>query len=479
MGFIKRLSLICILALSFVSCKNDVTDPDNNYAYLGGEIINPRKDFVILSKSERVLDTVILDANNRFLYKIENLEDGLYTFKLPAAEGLEYQMVLLEPRDSIMFRLNTLEFDESLVYTGYGAKKNNYLINLFLDGEAEDKTILSYSQLPADEFERRLDSIRDLKLKKLKTFNANNTTSPIFNELIEGNINYDYYLSKEVYPFVNYSQSERSNMESLPKGFYDYRKQIDYNYCNLMDYFPYYSFLKHHFENIALAEHFKQSNDSIYNIKSLDYNLIRLKLIDSLVVNDSIRNSLLVQTAIEYISNSQDVDNYDTILDSFLSKNNNQGQQNYVSSIVTSLKGLKAGNALPEVSITDINGKETDLKSIINKPTVIYFWSSTYRSHIDSHKKAKELKIKYPEIQFVSINVNNDDSKLWRKIVKQYHYDSNTEYLFSNPKEARHKLAIYPINKVMIVNKKGEIANAHTSMFNIRFEEELLGLLNQ
>ena len=179
MGFIKRLSLICILALSFVSCKNDVTDPDNNYAYLGGEIINPRKDFVILSKSERVLDTVILDANNRFLYKIENLEDGLYTFKLPAAEGLEYQMVLLEPRDSIMFRLNTLEFDESLVYTGYGAKKNNYLINLFLDGEAEDKTILSYSQLPADEFERRLDSIRDLKLKKLKTFNANNTTSPI------------------------------------------------------------------------------------------------------------------------------------------------------------------------------------------------------------------------------------------------------------------------------------------------------------
>ena len=31
----------------------------------------------------------------------------------------------------------------------------------------------------------------------------------------------------------------------------------------------------------------------------------------------------------------------------------------------------------------------------------------------------------------------------------------------------------------MIVNKYGKIVNAHTSMFNIRFEEELLGLLNQ
>ncbi|PNQ72650.1 hypothetical protein C1T31_10910 [Hanstruepera neustonica] len=479
MGFIKRLSLILFMALSFVSCKDDTTASESDYAYLGGEVINPRKNFVILSKSDRVLDTVTLDANNRFLYKIDNLENGLYTFKLPAAEGLEYQMVLLEPRDSIMFRLNTLEFDESLVYTGIGAKKNNYLINLFLDGEAEDKIILGFSQLPAAEFENRLDSIRNHKFKELKKFTVNNTVSPMFNELVEGNINYDYYLSKEVYPFVNYSQSERKNMESLPNGFYDYRKQIDYNYCNLMDYFPYYSFLKHHFENIALAEHFKLSTDSVYNVKSLDYNLIRLKLIDSLVVNDSIRNSLLTQTAIEHISNSQDIDTYDTILQSFLNKNKNQKQRTYVSSIVESLKGLKAGNKLPLVNIIDNTGKETTLRSIINKPAVIYFWSSTYRSHIDSHKKANELKMKYPEVQFVAINVNNDDENLWRKIVKEYRYDPQSEFLFANPKDARHKLAIYPINKVMIVNQKGEIANAHTSMFNIRFEEELLGLLNQ
>ena len=389
MGFIKRLSLVLLMALSFVSCKDDTKEKDDNYAYLGGEIINPRKNFVIFSKSDEILDTLKLDANNRFLYKVENLEDGLYTFKLPAAEGLEFQMVLLEPRDSIIFRLNTLEFDESLVYTGVGAKKNNFLINLFLEGEAEDKTILGYSQLPANEFERLLDSIRDHKLKNLKKFSTSNTTSPYFNELIEGNINYDYYLSKEVYPFVNYSQNERKNLESLPEGFYDYRSQIDYNYCNLMDYFPYYSFLKHHFENIALTEHFKSSNDSVYSVKSFDYNMIKLKLIDSLVVNDSIKNSLLVQTAVEYISNSKDVDNYDALLNSFTSKNSNSGHQKYVASIVKSLKDLKPGNKLPPVDILDTNGINTSLKSIINKPTVIYFWSSTYRSHIESHKKAK------------------------------------------------------------------------------------------
>ena len=477
--FLKRLSLLIVVTLSFVSCNDDAAEKAIDYAYLGGEIINPRKDFVILSKSEQVLDTVKLDANNRFLYKIEELDDGLYTFKLPAAEGIEYQMVLLEPKDSIMFRLNTLEFDESLVYTGVGAKKNNYLINLFLDGEAEDKTILSYSQLPPDEFERLLDSIRDQKLKKFKKFKASNSTSPLFNELIEGNINYDYYLSKEVYPFVNYSQSEKRNFESLPKGFYDYRKEIDYNYCSLMDYFPYYSFLKHHFENIALTEHFKNSNDSIFNVKSFDYNMIRLKLIDSLVVNDSIKNSLLVQTAVEYISNSKDVGNYDTLLESFINKNSNKKHQRYVTNIVQSLKDLESGNKLPPVDIIDAKGNERTLLSSIKNPSVIYFWSSTFRSHIDSHKKVDELKLKYPEIDFIAINVNNNDVKLWRNIIKQYRYNANDEYLFANPREAKHKLAIYPINKVMIVDKKGRIVNAHTSMFNIRFEEELLGLLNR
>ena len=119
------------------------------------------------------------------------------------------------------------------------------------------------------------------------------------------------------------------------------------------------------------------------------------------------------------------------------------------------------------------------MRSVITRPSVIYFWSSAYRSQIDSHKKAAELKTKYPEIDFISININNSDSKIWQKIIKQYRYDANSEFLFANPKEAKHKLAIYPINKVMIVNKYGKIVNAHTSMFNIRFEEELLGLLNQ
>ncbi|TYB79702.1 TlpA family protein disulfide reductase [Bizionia myxarmorum] len=477
----KELKLVFTLmtaAFVLVSCQKDAQVEEGS-AYFGGEVVNPKNNFVILSRAENVLDTIRLDENNRFLYKIENVEKGLYTFRLWASEGLEFQMVLLEPHDSLLFRLNTLEFDESLVYTGRGAKKNNYLINMFLDGETEDKTILGFSQSPPMEFERKLDSIRNYKLTKLRQFNSKYPSSETFNSLVKGNINYDYYLSKEVYPFVNYANNERSNFNKLPKDFYDYRKEIDYNYCELMDYFPYYSFLKHHFENIALAEHFKKSNDSVFNIKSLSYNLIKLNLIDSLMTNDSIKNSLLAQTAVEFISNSKNPEEYDTVLKSFASKNTNTKNYQYLNNMVGSLKGLKTGEGLPEVTLVDYRNNELDLNTLINKPTVIYFWSSVYRSHNDSHRKAEELKVKYPEVNFIAINATSNNQANWKKLIAQFNYSKDNEFMFKSPEIAKHKLAIAPINKVMIVDKKGMIVNAHTNMFSIMFEEELLGLLNQ
>jgi len=132
----KVILYIIIIGLSVLACKNDSNNV-GEYAFFGGEIINPNNDFVIISKSDRVLDTVKLDSHNRFTYKINDLQSGFYTFR----HGSEIQMVLLEPNDSIMFRLNTLDFDESLVYSGNGSKKNNYLINEFLQNEIIEKQI--------------------------------------------------------------------------------------------------------------------------------------------------------------------------------------------------------------------------------------------------------------------------------------------------------------------------------------------------
>lgn len=479
MKLIKFLFIGVFASLTVVSCKKDSKVEEGDIAYFGGEVVNPIKDFVILSKANKVIDTIRLDQDNRFLYKVNPVESGLYTFRLWAAQDLELQMVLLEPKDSIMFRLNTMEFDETLVYSGRGAKKNNYLINWFLENEIENSQILGFCQLPVDTFSMRIDSIRNSKIKKLAEFNSKYETTPTFREIAEANINYDYYYNKERYPFVNYVNTERTTLESLPEDFYSFRKDVDYDHKLVGYYYRYSYFLWYHFENMALSEYFKTSRDSVFNMKSLDFNLIRLKLIDSLVADKELKNSLLEKSTIEFISKNKDVDTYDPLLESFQSKCSDVQKQEFVADIINSLKRLKPGKQLPDIMLSDLNNKESNLSSVIKRPTVIYFWSAAYPTHITSHKKAQELKIKYPEVDFIAVNINVRNDKLWRKMIKQYDYNSNNEYVFVNPEAARNQLALYLINKVMIVDEDAVIVNDNTNMFYIGFEDELLGLISK
>ena len=149
-----------------MGCKKDSDEATINFAYLGGEIINPNTNYIVLSKNEAIIDTVKLDGRNRFLYKIDDLNEGLYTFR----HGGDFQLILLEPEDSLLFRLNTLDFDESLVYSGNGDKKNNYFINEYLENEQEEKYIVQLCQLDGFTFQKRGDSLRTSKLKALEFY---------------------------------------------------------------------------------------------------------------------------------------------------------------------------------------------------------------------------------------------------------------------------------------------------------------------
>jgi len=474
--YMKQYYLLFLALLTLVGCHKDVTSEKGDYAYFGGEIINPNSDFVILSKSEEPLDTIYLDDKNRFLYKVEDVATGFYSF----FHGGEYQIVLLEPNDSIMFRLNTMDFDESLVFTGQGAKKNNYLINMFLDSEAEYENVLKYSQLPPLEFEHKLDSLREGKLKKLENFYTKNGNSEVFYKVAKDNINYNYYASKEIYPFAYYGHNKLKNLESLPEHFYDYRKNIDYNDTLIKDYYPYNAFLRYHFDNLALAEHFTHSEDKYFKRNSLCYNLDKIKLIDSLSTNVDIKNRLLFHYAIRYVNSTENVESCDRLLKEFLSRSTSENNKKQLAYLTESLKKLKPGYDFPDIKLINYNNTELVAKSLFNKPTVVYFWSYAIKGHfIESHNKVNELREKYPELKFVGININLDDAKNWKKALKQYNFSFENEYQFANPDDAKDAVALNSINKVMVVDNNGKIAISNGNMFNVNFEEQLLGLINK
>jgi hypothetical protein len=141
------LYLTALLSL-FMGCKS-TSDNNTDTAFFGGEIINPKGDKVIFySRDGKISDTLKLDGDNRFQKKFNSIETGVYYFR----HGSEIQLVIVEPNDSIMIRLNTYDFDESLVFTGNGAKKNNYLLKTYNQNYNNNRKLVKHSDKEPEVF---------------------------------------------------------------------------------------------------------------------------------------------------------------------------------------------------------------------------------------------------------------------------------------------------------------------------------------
>ena len=106
------------------------------------------------------------------------------------------------------------------------------------------------------------------------------------------------------------------------------------------------------------------------------------------------------------------------------------------------MKGLKRGKLLPDVSLIDYYNNNVSLDSIITKPTVLYFWSSSLPMLMkNSHYKVSQLKTKFPEIDFIGININDDDPDHWKHILHENDFPVEKEYQFKDANEGQEALS--------------------------------------
>lgn len=432
--------------------------------------MNPKVDYVIIAKENKIIDTVQLDSNNYFMYKLESMCPGLYSFR-----HNEYQLMFLEPGDSLMLRVNTIEFDESLSFTGKGAEGNNLLMEYYLLNDLEHSMLSQWYSLAPEVFEKKLDSFKTIKNNAYNEFAANNNPSREFKTIARANIDYDHYLKKEIYASVN---SIRHNFENFeyPEGFFDYRKNIDFGNESLRSYFPYYRFLNKYFDNLAYAEYASTNPNKRYLSEHFYH---KIKIIDSLIENDSLKNTMLRTNMQRYLLNGKDMENSKHVVDLFLELNTNNAYEVEITSLSKATAVLTPGSKLPNIVLINTENMAKDIHSIINRPTVLYFWTAASVKHYRNiHTKAAELSSKYPEYQFIGINTDTHFKK-WRQIVEISQYDNLHEYQFDNVAIAERKLVINSMNKAIIVDRNAVIIQNNTSLFNQNIEMELLSYLNR
>ncbi len=467
----KNLIGVALIGLTLLACKNE-----NNCgeAFFGGEIINPNNDHLVLyDASETAVDTLYLDSNNRFSYNLSNLNPGLHSF----VHADEYQVVFLEPSDSVMIRLNTLDFDESLVFTGKGSKKNNFLISVYNMVQKEDKVIYEYYKEEPVVFKLKIDSLRQAKHDRLSKFLSKHDTSPLYQKVANAQIDYNYFARNEVYPFYYFKKENLRQISELPEDFYAYRSNIDYSDEDLKDFYPYYNFLFPHINNLALDTYFEKTNDTIFNRSSVYYNLAKLDLIDQLIGSESIKNNMLKYTTRNFISYNITDEDTDAMFESYIDKSTNDDHIDYIHKLYKNLKKLRPGKKLPNVEVVDYNGQIHSINYLVERPTVVYFWSKAIRNHfLESHERVKLLREEFPGIDFIAININSNNASVWKRLLRRHKFASDNEYRFNTPEAAKKILAIHYINKVMVVDKEGVIVSSNADLFNNEFKDKLAEL---
>ncbi len=142
-------------------------------------------DYVLLSHQDKSIDTIAVNTSGSFDFHCENLQTNLYIIK----HG-ELQYIFIEPGDSIMFRLNTVGFDESLAFSGRGAEKNNFLMHLFLQNEEEDTSLPDLYKLNLTPFEKEIAHSITALLSESKEFIISETPSESFIHMTLTNITY-------------------------------------------------------------------------------------------------------------------------------------------------------------------------------------------------------------------------------------------------------------------------------------------------
>ena len=460
------LLLLSSLNLLILSSCNKEFKANDYRAYFGGEVKNPTNRFIYFSKNGVVIDTIPLQKDNTFFVQFDSLAPGMYTFK----HDPEYQYVYFDKNDSIMVHINSKDFDESIIFCGRGDTKNNYLMESYLKNESDKEKMFDVYDYDISKFTFNTDSTYKSNKKSYNIHKNDIKWSKDFDEYAKAALDFNYYSKKELYPVIHKLRTAEDVFDKLPNHYYDYRKNIDFNNVELSTYSPFVIYLSHLLNNVGMVKYHNHFSDIDL---ALTTNINKLNIADTLIKNEKVKNSILNNIAFTYLLEDQNMVNNQKFLESYRKFSTDNSKKNEILRIGNSIQLLIAGNQLPEVNLVDKDGLTVFSNSIIKKKAVLFFYTKEALTHLAAaHKKALAFKSKYPDYQFIAINLDKDQ-KEWLELLSNYKFEGIQEYRCSNFEDIKNKWAITKIHRALVLDGNGKIKNAFSNLFDVKFEYEL------
>ena len=455
---IKYISPILILALA--SC---TPSPEKNTIYFGGKIINPKSDNVVLYSMEKVIDTFFLDEKNKFIGELKNTNEGLYYF----IHGNENQYIYLEPKDSLMLRLNTWDFDESLVFAGKGAERNNILIDCFLEEEKDERTFYKLNKLAPKEFKEKVDSLLRIKINTYNEYFAKHTLETSgFKNILNVALTYPIYAKIESYPAKYAYHSKSKEFPKLNSNFFKHREKVSYNKDSLMYYYPYSKFIRSYLYNTTYSLGHKPMTKSY----SSDFTVDLLKTINSKIESSKTKNAFLKQTVLGHFYAKSSCNINSKTFDTFFELSSNEEDKLRINNLLRDNKVLHKGKPIKGFDVFNLANGKVDIKDLIKgKTSFLFFWNPEFVSKAYIASRINYLSNNYPDIEFIIIKIDGDDSD------RIHNLDIKKQYFINKESKANYFLTS-KMPRSILINKDGIIENGYASISSNKIYSQLQNL---
>jgi peroxiredoxin len=436
--------------MQLMSCSSIAED--EKITYFGGKIKNPKGSYVYFSQGKKKLDSARLDSNNKFFFKIDSLELGLYTFN----HGAEFQYLYLEPQDSLLLYLNTWDFDESLIFSGKGSAKNNYLINLYLQQERTENNFKPNYKLNEEEFSKLIENGIKGQLENYNEFleTQEEAPSPFFDKLAKTGIYYPYYYFKEHYVYGHKRALGLKDSLVVSDEFYNYRENINLDDSSLFNYGPIMAFINTYLYNLADDEKRKDPENRIFE---LEY----LKVVNDNIQDENYKNSLLAKGVWGSLTNKYLSDEEAKKIQEFFFDHCTDDQyKSEVNISIAQKERVKSGEVMPKLTAYNVQNSEVEINSLMkNTSTVIYFWPNDLGSIELLNEKLHYLEEKHPDILFIGIERNKSE-KDWKKFVQHKKLTESRQFRLAKDAE-NYSWFEGDMPRTIIINSKGTVENGY------------------
>ena len=445
LNMIERFSkLIALFTITIIIGCSETSE--KNSTYFGGKIINPKTDYVVLFDHQKVVDTFYLDQNNTFLGELPSLKEGLFYFR----HSNEHQYVYLYPKDSVLIRLNTFDFDESLVFSGKGALRNNLLIDCFLDTEKDNKLFFSFYNLDPESFLSKVKFLEEVRLKRFKDFKIKNPNeSDEFLSILKIALTYPLYGHVENYPLLHKMKKHDMNHE-VDESFYSHRKKIAANNDSIMYFGAYRNFIVNRIYNKVYTSGLKADSD--------EFTIALLKSIARDITNQDYKNIMLRQTILRNFYNKATCQYNPETFNTYFSLTDNSNDRRLINLLLNDTKKLNTGKKFNSFKIIDYNHTARSIKSLIKrKNSFIYFWNPEYASKDYIGGRIQYLSHKFPNVKFIGVRIDGDGIDRLMKI------DIKDQY-YLNSKSVANEFLTSKMPRALIINNKGVLVNGYASL---------------